>query len=68
MESGRRRWEGGEDEMEFGIALPEDMEALVAAMKNRIQTRFGTTAGSMKGGGRIRGVMKILIFEIKTMG
>lgn len=54
--------------MEFGIALPEDMEALVAAMKNRIQTRFGTKAGSMKGGGRIRGVMKILIFEIKTMG
>lgn len=39
--------------MEFGIALPEDMEDLAAAMKNRIQTRLGTKAGPMKGGGRI---------------
>lgn len=32
-ESGRKRWENGEDEMEYRIVLPEDMEDLAAAMK-----------------------------------
>lgn len=33
VESGRRRWEDEEDEMEYRIVLPEDMEDLAAAMK-----------------------------------
>lgn len=32
-ESGRKRWENGEDEMEYRIVLPEDTEDLAAAMK-----------------------------------
>lgn len=44
-ESGRKRWENGEDEMEYRIVLPEDMEDLAAAMKKRIWTSPGTKVG-----------------------